>query len=157
MWPAWREINIQQTEVFNKAHWIPKYRGFMIRILIADDSPHILDSLSTLVAAQPDFELVGTATDGLEAVEKAHRLMPHVVIMDAQMPHLDGVEATRRIKQECPEVKILFFSVFMEYLEASIAAGSDSYLTKDCEVEELFAEIRRIASDTRESPNPTDS
>ena len=129
----------------------------MIRILIADDSPHILDSLSTLLAAQTEFELVGTASDGLEAVEKASRLMPHVVIMDAQMTHLDGVEATRRIKQECPDVKILFFSVFTEYLEASMAAGSDGYLTKDCEVEELFAEVRRLASNAGESPDPNTS
>ena len=153
----WSEINIQQAEFFNKARWMPKYRGFMIRILIADDSPHILDSLSAILAAQPEFELVGTASNGLEAVEMASRLMPHVVIMDAQMPHLDGVEATRRIKQECPGVKVLFFSVFTEYLEASKGAGSDGYLTKDCEVEELFAEIRRIASDTGESPDPNTS
>jgi len=129
----------------------------MIRILIADDSPHILDSLSTLVSAQLEFDLVGTATNGLEAVEKASQLLPNVVIMDAQMPHLDGVEATRRIKQQHPEVGILFFSVFMEYLEASIAAGSDGYMTKDCEVEALFAEIQRIASNTGESPNRTAS
>ena len=129
----------------------------MIRILIADDSPHILDSLSTLVSAQPEFDLVGTAVNGLEAVEKASQLLPNVVIMDAQMPHLDGVEATRRIKQQYPEVGILFFSVFTEYLEASIAAGSDGYLTKDCEVEALFAEIRRIAANTGESPSLTAS
>ena len=68
-----------------------------------------------------------------------------MIIMDAQMPRLDGVEATRRIKHELPTVGILFFSVFADYLEASVAAGSDGYLHKDCSPSELFNEIRRIA------------
>ena len=118
----------------------------MIRVLIAEDSPHIRDSLSGLLAEEPDMELVGTAADGLEAVDQAAALRPHVVIMDAQMPHLDGVEATRRIKKELPGVGILFFSVFTDYVEASIAAGADGYVTKDCGVADLFFEIRRIAS-----------
>ena len=117
----------------------------MIRVLIAEDSPHIRDSLSGLLAGQPDMDLVGAAGDGLEAVEKADSLRPHVVIMDAQMPRLDGVEATRRIKANLPEVGILFFSVFTDYVEASVAAGSDGYVTKDCSAEDLFCEIRRIA------------
>lgn len=129
----------------------------MISVLIADDSPAILDSLSSLLSAQPDLEVVGTASDGLEAVEKAFQLRPHVVIMDAQMPQLDGVEATKRIKQEFPGIGVLFFSVFPDYLEASVAAGSDGYLTKDCDVKALFAEIRRIASNLQETCGATSS
>ena len=120
----------------------------MIRVLIAEDSPHIRDSLSGLLAGEPDMDLVGAAEDGLEAVEKAAALRPHVVIMDAQMPRLDGVEATRRIKEELPGVGILFFSVFTDYVEASIAAGADGYVIKDCGVADLFCEIRRIAAAT---------
>ncbi len=118
----------------------------MIRVLIAEDSPHIRDSLSGLLAQEPDMDLVGAAEDGLEAVEKADALRPHVVIMDAQMPRLDGVEATRRIKKNLPGVAVLFFSVFTDYVEASIAAGSDGYVTKDCSAADLFCEIRRIAA-----------
>jgi len=118
----------------------------MIRVLIADDSPHIRDSLSGLLAEEPDMDLVGAAEDGLEAVEKAIALRPHVVIMDAQMPRLNGVEATRRIKKELSGVGVLFFSVFTDYVEASIAAGSDGYVSKDCSVADLFCEIRRIAA-----------
>ncbi len=118
----------------------------MIRVRIAEDSPHIRDSISGLLSEEPDMDLVGTAGDGLEAVEKAAALRPHVVIMDAQMPRLDGVEATRRIKAELPGVGVLFFSVFTDYVEASIAAGSDGYLTKDCSPADLFREIRRIAA-----------
>ena len=118
----------------------------MIRVLIAEDSPHIRDSVSGLLAGEPDIELVGEAEDGLEAVEKAAALRPHVVIMDAQMPRLDGVEATRRIKKELPGVWVLFFSVFTDYVEASIEAGADGYVNKDCGAADLFCEIRRIAA-----------
>jgi YesN/AraC family two-component response regulator len=118
----------------------------MIRILIAEDSPHVLDGLSCLIRAESDFDLVGTAKDGQEALERALDLHPDVVIMDAQMPRLDGVEATKLLKRTSPDVGVLFFSVFNEYLEASVVAGSDGYLCKDCEPTELFAEIRRIAS-----------
>jgi len=118
----------------------------MIRVLLAEDSLPILDSLSSLISTQPGFVLVGTARNGIEAIEMSNELLPNVVVMDAQMPRLDGVEATRRIKQETPSVGILFFSVFSDYLEASIVAGADGYLTKDCSPTELFDEIRRIAS-----------
>ena len=119
----------------------------MIRVLIADDSPHIVDSLSILIDGQPDLIVVGGARDGREAIEMASQLQPKVVVMDAQMPHLDGVEATKRIKQSLPHIGILFFSVFTDYLESSVAAGADGYLTKDCELSVLLAEIRRIGSD----------
>ena len=72
----------------------------MIRVLIADDSPAIRDGLSSLIGAQSDFFVVGTAGDGLEAVEMAKDLRPDVVIMDAQMPRMDGIEATREIKRD---------------------------------------------------------
>jgi|TARA_B100000315_G_scaffold121629_1_gene111462 DNA-binding NarL/FixJ family response regulator len=118
----------------------------MIRILIAEDCPYVLDGLTCLIQAQSDFDLVGTAKDGQEALERALELRPDVVIMDAQMPRLDGVEATRLLKRTSPDVGVLFFSVFTEYLEASVVAGSDGCLCKDCEPTALFAEIRRIAS-----------
>ena len=66
--------------------------------------------------------------------------------MDAQMPHLDGIEATKRIKQDFPHIGVLFLSVFSDYLEDAVAAGADRYLTKDCELSDLLAEIRRIAA-----------
>ncbi len=118
----------------------------MIRILIVDDSAAIRDALSRLLNAANGFEVVGIAGDGLEAVERAGELLPDVVIMDAQMPNMDGVEATIHIKQTLPGVGILVLSVFTDYLEASIAAGAEGYLMKDCEPEELFSELRRIAA-----------
>ncbi len=118
----------------------------IIRVLIADDHVAIRDSLSSLLNLKSGFQLVGLASGGLEAVEKARELLPDVVIMDAQMPNMNGVEATRRIKQTTPGVGILLFSVFTDYTEAGMAAGADGYLMKDCEVDDLFAELARIAN-----------
>lgn len=118
----------------------------MIRVLIADDSSAIRDGLTSLLAFNSCFEVVGLATDGVEAVKKAKELLPDVVIMDAQMPNMDGLEATRHIKEALPGVGILFLSVFTDYLEASISVGADSYLAKDCIPEDLFTELRRVGT-----------
>ncbi len=117
--------------------------------LVADDSPAIRDALTSLLSQQGDFEVVGLAADGLEAVQKARELLPDVVLMDAQMPNMDGVEATRHIKQTLPGVGVLSLSVFADCLEASIAAGAEGYLMKDCEPEELLSELRRVAAMAR--------
>ena len=121
----------------------------MIRALIADDSAAMRDGISSLLSQQGDFEVVGLAWDGLEAVQKACELLPDVVLMDAQMPNLDGVEATSRIKQTIPGVGVLSISVFTDCLEASIAAGADGHLMKDCRIQELLAELRRVAAISR--------
>ena len=121
----------------------------MIRILIADDSQIIWDCLRSLLEAQPDFEVVGIAKDGEEAVKKVEELLPDVVIMDAQMPRMGGVEATRRIKEAFPKVGVLFFSVFVDCMEESMRVGADRFLVKDCDPEELFSEARRIAVNGR--------
>ena len=114
--------------------------------MIADDSVVIRDSLSSLLNLKSGLKVVGLASDGLEAVDKARELLPKVVIMDAQMPNMNGVEATRRIKQTTPGVGILIFRGFTDYTEAGMAAGADGYFMKDCEVEDLFAELARIAN-----------
>ncbi len=118
----------------------------MSRVLIADDSSAIRDGLSSLLSQQGDFEVVGLAWDGLEAVRMASELLPDVVLMDVQMPNMDGVEATRRIKQILAGVGVLSISVFTDRLEASIAAGADGHLMKDCGIQELLAELRRVAA-----------
>ncbi len=126
--------------------------GPIIRVLIVDDSVAIRDGVASILNQASGFRVVGLAADGLEAVEKASELLPDVVIMDAQMPIMDGVEATRRIKRDLPSVGVLFFSVFADFVEASIAAGSDGYLNKDCSPSELFNEIRRIALGSQADP-----
>ena len=116
----------------------------MIRILVVDDSVAIQEGLSSLLNRQPDLDVVGTARDGVEAVAKVRELVPDVVIMDAQMPNMDGVEATAAIKQSFSQVGVLFFTVFPDCIEASINAGADGYLLKDCEMAELLAKVQDI-------------
>jgi len=118
----------------------------MIRILIAADSAAMRDALSSLLSDAKGFEVVGFAGDGLEAVERAGELLPDVVLMDAQMPNMDGAEATRHIKRTLPAVGVLSLSVFADCLEASIAAGADGYLMKDCGLQELLTELKRVAA-----------
>ena len=118
----------------------------MIRVLIAEDAPAILEGLSNLLASQADFKIVGAAKNGLEAVEKTRELSPNVVIMDSRMPGMDGVEATKRIKEASPTVGIICFTVFTDCLEASMDAGADGFLLKDCEPEDLIAKVRDIAT-----------
>ena len=114
--------------------------------MIANDSVAIRDSLASLLNPTSGFQVVGLASDGLEVVKKARESLPDVVIMDAQMPNMDGVEATRHIKQTIPSDGILLISFFTDYLKAGIAAGAYGYLMKEGELKALFAELKRIAT-----------
>ena len=115
-----------------------------IRVLIVDDSSAVRDGLQSILRAHPEIEVVGEAADGLEAMDEAERLRPDVILMDAQMPEMDGVEATRRIKETLPNIKILFLTVHTEHMDAAITAGADSYLLKDCGRHELLQAIRKL-------------
>ena len=123
----------------------------MIRILVADDSSVSRATFSGLLGREPDFEVVATATDGMEAVQKVRDLLPDVVIMDALMPNMDGLEATAQIKEEHPHAGVLLYSAFVVFTEQRRAAGADGYLLKSCEREWLFSEVRRIAAKMREA------
>ena len=95
--------------------------------------------------------MVGTAGDGLEAVEKAKDRRPDIVIMDAQLPMMDGIEATRRIIRDFPGISILFLSTFTDYIEAARTAECDGYLTIGCDPKQLYAEVRRIVASRKGS------
>jgi len=100
-----------------------------------------------MLKKEPDFKMVGEASNGLEAVEKARELSPDVVLMDLRMPEMDGVEAISRIKAEKPEVKFIILTTYSddEYIFKGIAAGARAYLLKDAPRDELFKAIRMVS------------
>lgn len=118
-----------------------------IRILLADDHAVVRSGTRELLERQPDFHIVGEASDGEEAVRLAHELQPDVVVMDVRMPKLTGVEATRRIKVECPNVYVLVLTAHDddEYVFALLQAGANGYLLKTAEIDELVRAIRTVA------------
>ena len=116
----------------------------MTRLLVCDDSEVMLDCLVSVLSPRAGIEIVGTARDGLEAVDCTRELLPDVVIMDGQMPRMNGVEATRTIKAELPWVGVLLLSVFPDCFEDAVAAGADGCMVKDCAPETLAQEVERI-------------
>jgi DNA-binding NarL/FixJ family response regulator len=118
-----------------------------IRLLIAEDQPLMRRGLRTVLDLEPGFVVVGEAPDGREAVEQARRLRPEVVLMDLQLPVLDGVAATRAIVQERLS-RVLILTTFdtEDYVLDGIRAGAAGYLLKDVDAGELCAVIRRVAA-----------
>lgn len=119
-------------------------RSDNIRLLLVDDQAIIRDGLRSLLDATEDVEVVGEAANGLEAIEQALALQPHVVLMDVRMPHLDGVAATREIKRQLPQITILILTTFDddEYIIRAMTDGAAGYLLKDTRADQLIAAIR---------------
>jgi DNA-binding NarL/FixJ family response regulator len=118
-----------------------------IRILLADDHDILRDGLRALFEAVDGVEIVGEARTGREAVEQAERLEPDVILMDISMPELDGVEACRRIRVQCPDCRVLFLTMHEaeEYLLRSVRAGASGYVIKRTASGELLAAVRAVA------------
>jgi two-component system response regulator NreC len=117
-----------------------------IRILIADDHTLLRSGIRALLEAEPDLTVVGEAEDGREAVRLAHQLHPHVVLMDIAMPLLNGLEATRQIKREHPETKVLVLTMYdhEEYFRQLLEVGASGYIIKRAAAGELVAAIRAV-------------
>lgn len=121
----------------------------MIKILIADDHPVVRDGLSAILETQIDFEVVGEAGNGREAVELVRSLQPDVVLLDLDMPILDGLEALRLIRAERPETRVIVFTVFDsdERIITAVQAGANGYLLKgDAPRQEIFKAVRTVYS-----------
>jgi DNA-binding NarL/FixJ family response regulator len=119
----------------------------MIRVLVADDHGVLRDGLAGLIAAQPDLELAGTAANGAEAVELCRAIAPDVVLMDLEMPVLDGIDATRAILAELPATVVLVLTSFSDRrrITGALEAGAVGYLLKDASADEVVRGIRTAA------------
>jgi DNA-binding NarL/FixJ family response regulator len=115
-----------------------------IRTLLADDHSLFREGLANILSAQPDFEVVGEASDGLEVLIKARKLEPDLILMDVGMPGCDGVEATQRVKNELPDVTIVMLSVSDENdkIFEAIKSGAQGYLLKSIRSRELVGLLR---------------
>jgi DNA-binding NarL/FixJ family response regulator len=129
-----------------------------IRVLVADDQSMVRAGFRMLLADEEEIEVVAEASNGLEAVDKAARFDPTVVLMDIRMPELDGLEATRRILAADPNARILVLTTFDldEYVYEALRAGASGFVLKDDSPEQLIAAIRTVASgDALLSPTVT--
>lgn len=117
-----------------------------IRLLIADDHPVVRDGLMAILSTQADFVVIGEAGDGLEAVALAAQLKPDVLLLDLEMPRLDGVETLRRLRAQDPAVRVIVFTAFDtdERILTAVQAGAQGYLLKGVPRDELFAAIRVV-------------
>jgi DNA-binding NarL/FixJ family response regulator len=119
-----------------------------IRVLVADDQSMVRAGFRMLLAGEEDIEVVAEASNGLEAVDKAGRFDPTVVLMDIRMPELDGLEATRRILAADGDARILVLTTFDldEYVYEALRAGASGFVLKDDPPEQLIAAIRTVAA-----------
>jgi Response regulator containing a CheY-like receiver domain and an HTH DNA-binding domain len=115
-----------------------------IKILLADDHQIVLKGISFFLSMQPDFELVGEAHNGQEAVDKAGELQPDIVLMDLNMPIMDGIEASALIKEQHPHIKVLVLTSFSDqsHIVPALQTGAIGYMLKDVEPDQLAEAIR---------------
>ncbi|HDX9578653.1 TPA: response regulator transcription factor [Bacillus pseudomycoides] len=118
----------------------------MIRIMIVDDQSLVRDGLAMLLNLRPELEVAGTASDGEEAVQNAEQLQPEIILMDIRMPHTNGVEGTRLIRERFPHIKVLMLTTFndSELIFAALEQGASGYLLKDMETDTIVQAILTV-------------
>ena len=119
-----------------------------IRVLLADDHNIVREGLMSLLEKEPDIDIVAMADNGRTAVQLAGEMKPNVAVLDIAMPEMNGIEATRRISQDVPEIKVLALSMHSarRFVTEALSAGAKGYLLKDCAAEELVRAIRTVAA-----------
>ncbi|MBJ6639614.1 response regulator transcription factor [Streptomyces sp. DHE7-1] len=119
-----------------------------IRVLIADDQQMVRQGFTVLLDTKPGIQVVGQAVHGLDAIAKVRELAPDVVLMDIRMPELGGIEATRRITTDHPDIRVLVLTTFDldEYVYQALRAGASGFLLKDASAEQLAEAVRVVAA-----------
>jgi len=122
-----------------------------IRILLVDDHPVMRQLITAALDVEADMTIIGEAADGKEAIDKARQLQPELILMDFSMPGIDGIEATRIIHSELPDIRIIGLSLHQEENRTArmLEAGAATYVCKDELFENLVSAIRQVSS-----PNP---
>lgn len=117
-----------------------------VRIVVADDHPVVRDGLVAMLATEPDFEVVGAAGTGEEALQLAAQTKPDVMLLDLEMPSPDGVEVTGRLQRDLPQVRVIVFTAFDrdEQILSAVQAGARGYLLKGAPREEIFRAVRVV-------------
>jgi DNA-binding NarL/FixJ family response regulator len=117
-----------------------------IRILVADDHPIVRDGLVAVLNTQPDFEVVGEASTGPETIQRVAALQPDVLLLDIEMPELDGVETLKRLREHDPAVRAIMFTAFDtdERIVQAVQAGAQGYLLKGVPRDEIFNAVRVV-------------
>ena len=120
-----------------------------IKTLIVDDNSRFRKYLKEFLVSESKIEVIGEASDGLEAIRKARELKPDLVFLDIRMPRINGIEATHQLKEKMPEIKVIILTVFDmdEYREAAKANGADGYVIKKSLIKELLPIINSLFCD----------
>jgi DNA-binding NarL/FixJ family response regulator len=118
-----------------------------VRILVADDHPVVRHGLKNLLGSRPEWEIVGEAADGIEALEKAHKLTPDVVVLDITMPRMDGLEACRRIRKTVPASEVLIVTQHdsPQMHQTAVSAGAKGYVVKSNAVRDLLEAVQAVS------------
>jgi DNA-binding NarL/FixJ family response regulator len=120
-----------------------------VRVLLVDDEEDVRAAVRRLIEQQTTFMVVGEASNGLEAIELVEVLQPDVVVMDVQLPLLDGIETTRRLKQRWPHIHVLAFAGDPAYVHAMMEAGASGYLVKGGPTDRLTYSLGGVAGTRR--------
>jgi DNA-binding NarL/FixJ family response regulator len=127
---------------------VPSAGELKIRILVADDHAVVRQGLTRLLDNEPDIQVIAEASDGEQALRIARRLRPEVILMDINMPNMNGIEATRLIRSEMPQIKVIGLSMFegADRADEMKRAGAVAYLSKSGHADELISVIRGVAA-----------
>lgn len=125
---------------------VKKDKPGKIRLLLVDDHPIVLDGIKSHLCAQPEFEVVGDASNGQDALRKAKLTLPDVILMDISMPHMNGLEAIGHIRKQVPNAKILILTMHesKEYIAQVVRSGARGYMLKDSAPAELVGAIKAV-------------